>query len=69
MFGTRLGGVWHWKVPFREVYCDRLITWVQETIWCLVICKLFSQDIEALVGAPASLPSLPDNDVWGKSEE
>ena len=51
MFGAKLGGLWYWKVPFREVYCDNLVDLAREAIWCLVINKVFKRDIDALVNS------------------
>jgi hypothetical protein len=31
----------HWKVPFRQVYCDSFKSMVMDTIWCHVVLKLF----------------------------
>lgn len=30
-----------WKVPFRQVYCDTLLTWLRATIWCHVVLRLY----------------------------
>lgn len=36
-----------YKVPFRDIYCDTLRSWIQETIWCHVILKVFKSDIDS----------------------
>ena len=30
-----------YKVPFRMIYCDTIGSWIKETIWCLVIIKIW----------------------------
>ena len=30
-----------YRVPFRQVYCDTIGSWLKETIWCHLVIKLF----------------------------
>lgn len=37
-----------YKVPFRQIYCDSLLGWIREVVWCFVVMKLFRSDIDAI---------------------
>ena len=30
-----------WKVPFRQVYTNTFKHWVQQTVWCHLVIKMF----------------------------
>jgi hypothetical protein len=45
-----------YKVPGRSIYCDTLLGWVQEVIWCYVVMKLFKMDIDAITTNPSMPP-------------
>jgi hypothetical protein len=38
-----------YKVPFRQVYCLTIRSWIRETIWCHVVNRLFRYDIESIM--------------------
>lgn len=41
----------HWKVPFRQVYCESFRDMLKQTIWCHVVLRLFP-DVVDLAQAP-----------------
>ena len=36
------------KVPFRQVWTDRLQDWVREVLWCHLVLRLFRYDIDQI---------------------
>ena len=34
------------KVPFRAIYTDTLVTWAKTTFWCHVVVRVFPEAID-----------------------
>ena len=37
-----------YKVPFRDIVCDSIGSWIKECIWVFIIMKVFKNDIDAI---------------------
>jgi hypothetical protein len=46
----------YYKIPFRQIYCETIRSWIREFVWVFVIYRLYGDYIHQLVGDPDMLP-------------